>query len=58
MEAICFPVDTPAIIAGAHWFIGWNGKEPAAYCAWKPVDHHGAMVGFHIGIKILSFEQR
>jgi hypothetical protein len=35
MDAVCFPLDTPAVIAGARWLIGWDGDRPAAYCAWK-----------------------
>jgi GNAT superfamily N-acetyltransferase len=46
MDVICFPIDTPAEFAGANWFIGWDGVRPAAYCAWKIVDHDGP-VGFH-----------
>jgi GNAT superfamily N-acetyltransferase len=47
MDAACFPRDEPPIIAGAEWVIGWDGSRPAAYCAWKTVDHDGAPVGFH-----------
>ncbi len=47
LDAICFPIDTPPVFAGADWLIGWDGDEPAAYCAWKTVDHDGAPVGFH-----------
>jgi GNAT superfamily N-acetyltransferase len=46
LDAICFPLDTPAVFAGASWLIGWDGETPAAYCAWKIVDHDGP-VGFH-----------
>ena len=46
MDVICFPIDTPAEFAGANWFIGWAGDRPAAYCAWKVVEHD-APVGFH-----------
>lgn len=46
MDRICFPVDTPAVFAGARWQIGWDGGAPACYCAWKPVEHDGATVGF------------
>jgi GNAT superfamily N-acetyltransferase len=46
MDVVCFPIDTPAEFAGAHWFIGWDGEKPAAYCAWKIVEHD-APVGFH-----------
>ncbi len=51
MDALCFPVDAPPHFEGAHWVIGWDStRQPAtaaAYCAWKPVDHEGAAVGFH-----------
>ena len=47
MDAVCFPLDTPAVIAGARWLIGWDGDRPAAYCAWKIVEHDGIPVGFH-----------
>jgi ribosomal protein S18 acetylase RimI-like enzyme len=47
MDAICFPLDTPAVISGARWLIGWDGDRAAAYCAWKIVDHDGIAVGFH-----------
>jgi len=47
LDAICFPIDTPAVFAGAHWAIAWDGDRPAAYCAWKAVDHDGVAVGFH-----------
>ena len=46
MDVVCFPSDTPAAFAGANWFIGWDGDRPAAYCAWKPVEHDEP-VGFH-----------
>jgi len=46
MDVVCFPIDTPAEFAGANWFIGWDGDRPAAYCAWKIVDHDEP-VGFH-----------
>jgi GNAT superfamily N-acetyltransferase len=46
MDVVCFPIDTPAEFAGANWFIGWDGDQPAAYCAWKVVDHDEP-VGFH-----------
>lgn len=46
MDVVCFPIDTPAEFAGANWFIGWHGERPAAYCAWKIVDHDEP-VGFH-----------
>ena len=29
MDALCFPVDAPPVMAGAHWFIGWEGQAPA-----------------------------
>jgi ribosomal protein S18 acetylase RimI-like enzyme len=47
MDRLCFPLDTPAVFAGAHWLIGWDGDKPAAYCAWKAVEHDGVPVGFH-----------
>jgi ribosomal protein S18 acetylase RimI-like enzyme len=47
MDAVCFPVDEPPTFAGAEWFIGWDGSRPAAYCAWKTVEHDGMPVGFH-----------
>lgn len=47
MDAICFPLDAPATFAGAEWLIGWDGETPAAYCAWKTVEHDGVAVGFH-----------
>ncbi|WP_428664544.1 N-acetyltransferase family protein [Reyranella sp.] len=47
MDRICFPVDEPPSIAGAEWVIGWDGEMPAAYCAWKTVEHDGVPVGFH-----------
>ena len=47
MDAVCFPLDTPAVLAGARWLIGWDGKTPACFCAWKPVEHDGVAVGFH-----------
>jgi len=53
MDALCFPVDAPPVIAGAQWFIGWDGQEPAAYCAWKPVDHDDVSVGFHYRAGVL-----
>ena len=46
MDVICFPIDTPAEFAGASWFIGWEGEQLAAYCAWKIVEHDEP-VGFH-----------
>ena len=46
MDRLCFPLDTPPTFAGANWHIGWDGEEPACYCAWKPVDHDGVQVGF------------
>jgi ribosomal protein S18 acetylase RimI-like enzyme len=46
MDRTCFPIDEPPTMSGAHWFIGWDGEKPAAYCAWKPVDHNGTPVGF------------
>jgi ribosomal protein S18 acetylase RimI-like enzyme len=47
LDAICFPIDAPPVFAGAHWFIGRDGEKPAAYCAWKTIEHDGAPVGFH-----------
>lgn len=47
LDAICFPIDTPAVFAGAHWVIALDGDRPAAYCAWKTVEHDGVAVGFH-----------
>jgi GNAT superfamily N-acetyltransferase len=46
MDLVCFPLDTPAVIAGAEWTIAWDGGTPAAYCAWKIVEHDGEPVGF------------
>ena len=46
MDVVGFPIDTPAEFAGANWFIGWDGDRPAAYCAWKIVDHDEP-AGFH-----------
>ena len=46
MDVVCFPIGTPAEFAGANWFIGWDGDRPAAYCAWKIVEHDEP-VGFH-----------
>jgi GNAT superfamily N-acetyltransferase len=53
MDAVCFPLDAPPIIAGAEWFIGWDGANPAAYCAWKAVEHDGVPVGFHYRAGVL-----
>jgi len=47
MDAICFPVDAPAVIAGADWMIAWEGEASAAFCGWKTVEHDGMAVGFH-----------
>jgi GNAT superfamily N-acetyltransferase len=47
MDAVCFPLDTPAVVAGARWLIGWDGKAPASFCAWKTIDQDGVAVGFH-----------
>ena len=47
MDRLCFPLDAPAVFAGAQWLIGWDGDKPAAYCAWKTVEHGGVPVGFH-----------
>jgi GNAT superfamily N-acetyltransferase len=46
MDVVCFPIDTPAEFAGANWFIGCRGDKPAAYCAWKIVEHDEP-AGFH-----------
>jgi len=54
MDGICFPLDEPPVIAGAEWFIGWDGKTPAAYCAWKTVEHDGVLVGFHYRAGVLA----
>jgi GNAT superfamily N-acetyltransferase len=53
MDAVCFPLDVPAEIAGAHWLIGWDGDKPAAFCAWKTVDHDGVKVGFHYRVGVM-----
>jgi GNAT superfamily N-acetyltransferase len=53
LDAISFPLDTAAVLAGACWFIGWDGVSPAAFCAWKTVDH-GAPVGFHYRVGVLG----
>ena len=47
LDRICFPVDEPPSIVGAEWIIGWDCETPAAYCAWKTVEHDGILVGFH-----------
>jgi GNAT superfamily N-acetyltransferase len=47
MDVVCFPIDTPAVFAGARWFIGWERDRPVAYCAWKTVEQDGVPVGFH-----------
>jgi ribosomal protein S18 acetylase RimI-like enzyme len=47
MDLVCFPVDTPAVISGSRWLIGWDGSRPAAYCGWQIVEHDGVPVGFH-----------
>src|SRR5215467_2914720 len=54
MDAVCFPLDAPPVIAGAEWFIGWDGAKPAAYCAWKAVEHDGVAVGFHYRAGVLA----
>jgi GNAT superfamily N-acetyltransferase len=46
MDRVCFPLDTPAVIAGAEWTIARDGETPVAYCAWKVVEHEGVPVGF------------
>lgn len=33
LDAQCFPEDTPAIVPGADWWVGYAGDVPAAYCA-------------------------
>jgi ribosomal protein S18 acetylase RimI-like enzyme len=47
MDRVCFPIDTPAVFAGAEWLIGRDRDKPACYCAWKTVDHDGIPAGFH-----------
>lgn len=47
MDRVCFPVDEPPSISGAEWVICWDGGKPAAYCAWKSIEHDGVAVGFH-----------
>jgi ribosomal protein S18 acetylase RimI-like enzyme len=47
LDAVCFPIDALPVFAGARWLIGRDGETPAAYCAWKPVDHDGVAAGFH-----------
>lgn len=54
MDAVCFPLDEPPIVAGAEWFIGWEGSRPAAYCAWKTVEHDGVPTGFHYRAGVLA----
>lgn len=54
MDEVCFPLDAPPVIAGAEWFIGWDGAKPAAYCAWKTVDHDGVAAGFHYRAGVLA----
>lgn len=53
MDLICFPLDTRPVIDGARWLIGWDDNKPAAYCAWKPVDHDDVAVGFHYRAGVL-----
>jgi ribosomal protein S18 acetylase RimI-like enzyme len=53
MDGICFPVDEPPSVVGAQWIIGWDGAMPAAYCAWKTVEHDGVQVGFHYRAGVL-----
>lgn len=53
MDRVCFPVDEPPDIAGAEWFIGWDGEARAAYCAWKPTEQDGVAVGFHYRAGVL-----
>ncbi|MCW5735613.1 MAG: GNAT family N-acetyltransferase [Enhydrobacter sp.] len=47
MDRICFPLDEPPSIEGVEWTIGWDGKTPAAYCAWKTVQQEDLQAGFH-----------
>ena len=54
MDAICFPLDAPPVIAGAEWFIGWDGSKVAAYCAWKTLEHDGMAVGFNYRAGVLE----
>jgi GNAT superfamily N-acetyltransferase len=54
MDRVCFPLDEPPAIVGAEWFIGWDGSRPAAYCAWKTVEHDGVPVGFHYRAGVLA----
>jgi len=54
MDAVCFPLDAPPVIDGAEWFIGWDGTKPAAYCAWKTLEHDGVAVGFHYRAGVLA----
>jgi ribosomal protein S18 acetylase RimI-like enzyme len=53
MDAVCFPLDEPPIIAGAEWLIGWDVATHAAYCAWKAVKHDGVSIGFHYRAGVL-----
>jgi ribosomal protein S18 acetylase RimI-like enzyme len=53
MDAVCFPLDEPPVIAGAEWFIGSDGFKRAAYCAWKTVKHDGVPTGFHYRAGVL-----
>jgi GNAT superfamily N-acetyltransferase len=53
MDSICFPIDAPPDIDSARWLIGREGPIPAAYCAWKPVEHDGINVGFHYRAGVL-----
>ena len=53
MDAVCFPLDEPPIIAGAEWLIGWDVAKRAAYCAWKAVEHDGVSAGFHYRAGVL-----
>lgn len=36
MDGEVFPDDKPVTFVGSHWFIGWVGKKPACYAAWRP----------------------
>lgn len=38
MDGEVFPDDRPVTFVGSHWFIGWDGKKPVCYAAWRP--HH------------------
>jgi len=36
MDGEVFPNDKPVTFIGSYWFIGWEGKQPACYAAWRP----------------------